>query len=259
MGNKNNELNMKKYNILFACALSQELKTIKSLIKNLNFTALKIDFLQTWVGNYNTIYSLKDYLSKNKTDFIVNIWVCGKASFDLKNDCFQVARIKNNSNFKESLPTIYFKFLDLKSILSSEKVITNTEEMSLEDYVDMESFAIDFVASKEKIPAIILKKPFDFVSLDSKKVDIEAMQNSLKDLDYISLLENISSYLGQNTKNEENYDFYKEHFSFTFSEFEIFKKLVNRYKALHKTDFKDFFERFKNLSKKEFLEIFDKV
>jgi hypothetical protein len=38
---------MKKYNILFACALSQELKIIKSEIKNLNFTALKIDFLQT--------------------------------------------------------------------------------------------------------------------------------------------------------------------------------------------------------------------
>jgi hypothetical protein len=85
------------------------------------------------------------------------------------------------------------------------------------------------------------------------------MQNSLKDLDYNSLLENIVSYLEKNTKNEENYDFYKEHFSFTFSEFEIFKKLVNRYKAIHKKDFRDFFEKNKNLSKKDFLEIFDKV
>jgi hypothetical protein len=123
----------------------------------------------------------------------------------------------------------------------------------------MESFAVDFVATKEKIPAIILKKPFDFVSLDSKKVDIEAMQNSLKDIDYNFLLENIVSYLEKNTKNEENYDFYKEHFSFTFSEFEIFKKLVHRYKAIHKKDFTDFFEKNKNLSKKDFLKIFDKV
>lgn len=250
---------MKKYNILLACALSQELKTIKSIIKDLNFHKLKIDFIQTWVGNYNTIYSLKDYLSKNNADFIVNIWVCGKASSDLKNDFFQVARIKNSSNFKESLPPIFFKFLDLKSILSSEKVITSNDEMLWEDYVDMESFAIDFIASKEKIPTIILKKPFDFVSLDSKKVDIEAMQNSLKDLNYNSLLENISSYLEKNKKNEENYDFYKEHFSFTFQEFEIFKKLVNRYESIHKKDFTDFVEKNKHLSKKEFLEIFDKA
>jgi hypothetical protein len=38
---------MKKYNILVACALSQELKTIKREIKNLNFPKLKIDFAQT--------------------------------------------------------------------------------------------------------------------------------------------------------------------------------------------------------------------
>lgn len=249
---------MKKYNILIICALSQELKMIKSEIKNLNFPELKIDFVQTWVGNYNTIYSLKDYLDKNDIDFLVNIWVCGKASQEVEDDFFQVSRIKNNSNSKESLPTIFFKFLELKSILASEKVITEKAEMIWEDYVDMESFAIDFVSSKEKIPFIILKKPFDFVSLDSKKVHIEAMQNSLKNLDYASLLENIVSYLDKNIKETINLDYYKQYFSFTFTEFEIFKKLVNRYKALHKKDFTEFFEENKNLSKKEFLEIFQK-
>ena len=89
----------------------------------------------------------------------------------------------------------------------------------------MESFAVDFVATKEKLPFIILKKPFDFVSLDSKKVDIKAMQNSLKKLDYKSLLENIVSYLEKNKKDEINIDFYKEYFSLTFAEAEIFKKL----------------------------------
>jgi hypothetical protein len=118
----------------------------------------------------------------------------------------------------------------------------------------MESFAIDFVSSKEKIPHIILKKPFDFVSIESKKVDIEAMQNSLKDLDYNSLLENIVSYLDKNINETINLDFYKEYFSFTFREFEIFKKLVNRYASLHKKDFIEFFEENKALSKKEFLE-----
>ncbi len=250
---------MKKYNILVACALSQELKTIKSEIKKLSFPKLKIDFLQTWVWNYNTLYSLKNYLDKNDIDFLVNIWVCGKAQNNLKNDLFQVARIKNNANSKESLPPIFFKFLDLKSILSSEKVIIESNEMLWEDYVDMESFAIDFVASKEKIPFIILKKPFDFVSIESKKVDIEAMQNSLKDLNYNSLFENIVAYLDKNINEPINLDFYKEYFSFTFREFEIFKKLVNKHKALHKKDFTDFFEKNKNLAKKEFLEIFDKV
>ena len=250
---------MKKYNILFCCALSQELKIVKNEIKKLNFQKLNINFLQTWVGNYNTIYSIKDYLNNNCVDFLINIWVCGKINKKAENDFFQVARIKNSSNLKESIVFIYLKLLNLNSILSSEKVITNNIDMIWENYVDMESYWFNLVSEKEKIPSIIIKKPFDFVSDESKKVDIEEMKNSLIHFDYENLLKEIDKYLDKNYIESINLDYYKDFFSFTFQEFEIFKKQVNRYKALYKKDFLDFFEQNKNLSKKDFLEIFDKT
>lgn len=242
-----------KYNILISCALSHELKIIKETIKKINIFNLDISYLITWVGNYNTIYNLKNHINKNwKPDFVLNFWVVWKAS-NSSDDFFQVYRIINASNKKESIVPIYFKALNLESILSSENVITNEKYLQWEDYVDMESFWINYVASKESLPVILIKKPFDIVWSKSNNVSIEELKNSLKSFDYERILTQIRKYLENNKKDLIDLDYYKTYFKFTFSEFEIFKKNYNKMIA-YKVDFDSFFEENRELAKKEFLE-----
>ena len=66
---------------------------------------------------------------------------------------FKYIEILNATNNKESIVPIYLKYLELKSILSSENVITKETDLFWEDYVDMESFWLNLVSSKEKIPS----------------------------------------------------------------------------------------------------------
>ena len=240
--------------VLFVCALPIELNIIKSEIKNINLRGLKVKFLLSWVWNYNTIFSLKNYIDTNsKPDFIVNIWVCWVSSLKEDLDFFQVYRVKNSSNLKEFLIPIYFNILDLKSILSSDTVITNNKYLIWENYVDMESYGICFVTDKDSIPLIIIKKPFDVISEASKNVNKKDLWESLRNLDYNLLLEKISSFLNNSKgKNSTDLWFYKEYFRFTFSQNEIFKKNYNKFIAFWK-DFSLFFKKNKNLPKKEFL------
>lgn len=251
---------MKKI-VLFVCALPIELKAIKEVVKNLNLIDFKIDFLISWVWSYNTIYSIKDYLTKNqKPDFVINIWVCWTINKKVFNDFFQVYRIKNSSNNREILTPIYIKFLPLKSILSSEKIITNKIEMLEENFVDMESFWIDFICTKEKIPFVIIKKVFDEVWEKSKDVNVEEIKSDLENFNYKDLILQIWKWLEKNKKiinlNENVLKFYKDYFRFTFSELEKFKKSYNKLIA-YNNDFKDFFEENKLLNKKEFLKKLD--
>lgn len=251
-----------KNKLLFVCALPIELKIVKEKVKNLNLTDFDIDFLCLWVWSYNTIYSIKDYLDKNwKPDFVVNIWVCGTSSKSIFDDYFQVYRIKNLENSREVLVPIYIKILPLKSINSSEKIITDKIEMQWEDFVDMESFWVDFVCTKEKLPYIIVKRVFDEVWKESKDVDLVSLKNILADFDYFSLIISIWKWLENNKKNDlinENLDYYKDYFRFTFSEFEQFKKDYSKLKA-YKKDFKNFFEKNKDLKKEEFLSKINKI
>jgi hypothetical protein len=55
-------------------------------------------------------------------------------------DFFQVYRIKNFSNNRELITPIYINLLKFESILSSDKIITDKNEMKDENFVDMESF-----------------------------------------------------------------------------------------------------------------------
>lgn len=223
-------------NILFVIALPIEANIIKEELKNIKINDIKIDFLISWVGNYNTIFNLNNYiLTKNKPDFIINIWVCWKIINE--NDFIQIYRIKNASNNKESLPPIYFEILPLKSILSSEKIITSSDEMIWEYFCDMESYWVDFIANKLNIPHIIIKKPFDLVSNDSKNVDINTLKNSLKWFDYEKLLNLIVDFLNKNSKfNFEILNIFKAKHKLTFSEFEMLKKYFNKEIAFWKTE-----------------------
>lgn len=240
---------MKK--ILFVVALPQELKIIKEEIKALKST-FKVDFLLSWVWNYNVIYSLKDYIfTKWKPDFLINIWVCWARNNDFL-DFFQVYRIKNYSNQREIISPSFFKFFPLKSILSSEKIITCKNDLWKEDFVDMESFWVDFICSREEIPYLIIKKPFDIISENSKKVDLIDLQNNLKNFDYLDFFEKIGIFLEKNKK--ENFEkeiwILKEKFRLTFSETEMLRKYINK-KISFWGDFSDIFEELRSLDKKE--------
>lgn len=238
---------MKK--ILFTIALPQELKIIKEEVKSLK-TNFKIDFLLTWVGNYNVIYNLKDYIEKKwKPDFIINIWVCGIKNNIFK-DFFQVYKIKNFLNCKESICPIFFKFLDLKWIYSSEKVITNKNDLLEENFVDMESFWIDFICSKENIPYLIFKKPFDIIWEKSNNVSIKDLENSLKNFSYKELFKNIELFLNDNKNEnfEEEILILKEKFKLTFSQTEILRKYINKEIAFW-DEFKEVYENILCLDK----------
>lgn len=240
--------------ILFVVALAPELKSIKKEVKKLLVPNLIVDFLLVWVGNYNTIYNFKNYLDKNwNPDFVVNMWVCWKI-VDVKDIFVQIYRIKNLADWKEKVCPIYLQIWELKSIASSEKIITSIEDLHAEQYVDMESFWIDFVCSKEKIPYIILKFPFDNIWKNSLNVSLSDLENLFLWFNYKKLIEEIKDYLEKNIKNIFNdLDYYKNYFRFTFLEFEIFKKNHNKFTALW-FDFDKYFEENSYLSKEIFLE-----
>jgi hypothetical protein len=93
----------------------------------------------------------------------------------------------------------------------------------------MESYAIDLVSSEEKIPYIIIKKPFDIVSKSSLKIDPQKFENCLNDFNYKKLLDSIISFL---KTNEDPAEILKQKqlkktlkiYKFSFSEQEIWKK-----------------------------------
>lgn len=241
--------------ILFTIALPIEAKIIKQEIKNLALKSWKIDTLITWVWVLNTIYAIKDYIDKNgKPDFIVNIWVCGKKD-DSKNDFFQVYRIKNLSNNKEALCPIYIKNLPLESLACSDKIITNSSEMWDEHFVDMESFWIDFICDKEKIPYIIIKKPFDIVSKDSLQVSKDELEKSLQWFPYENLINQIENFLFQNKKEsfENSIQKLKDSYRLTFSETQILKTHINKNIAFWEKE-NSIIEWLAQLSQKDLLE-----
>ncbi|MDD5769689.1 MAG: hypothetical protein PHE25_01870 [Candidatus Gracilibacteria bacterium] len=243
--------------ILFAIALSQELKILKEEFKNLKIR--NIDFLLTGVGVLNTIYSIKDYISKNKKpDFIINIGVCGKIN-DCFLDFFQVYRIKNLANNKEIICPIYINFGNLKSIASSDKIITSFNELENESFVDMESAGIDFICDKEKIPYIIIKKPFDIVSKNSKKVDLKSLEDSLRGFNYLGLIREIENFISKNTKNnfDEGISNLKQKLKLTFSENELLKKYINKNIAFGSPE-ENIFKNLDLLNKKEILDLIKK-
>jgi hypothetical protein len=120
----------------------------------------------------------------------------------------------------------------------------------------MESFWIDFVCSREEIPYLIIKKPFDLISDNSKKVDLNDLQNCLKNFNYSELFGKIESFLQENEKEsfEKEILILKEKFRLTFTETEMLKKYINK-KISFWWDFSNIFEELSGLEKKDILDI----
>lgn len=116
----------------------------------------------------------------------------------------------------------------------------------------MESYGIDFVCTKFKVPYAIFKLPFDTVSSKSKEVSQQKLAATMNHFPYEALIRKLEVFFSTHQTQQIHLDIYKETFSFTYAEFEIFKKLYTKWIALEK-DFKRFFKENKNLKKTEFL------
>jgi len=245
--------------ILFIAALPAELNSIKKEVKKLRLVWIRAKFFLSWVWNYKTLYNLKHHLDNltEKPDFLVNIWLCWKTK-SASDNIFQVYRILWAANTRELLCPIYIDFLAKQSLLSSEKVIITSDGMQWESYVDMESYAIDTIGTEEKIPYIIIKKPFDIVSEASKNIDLEKFVDCLSDIGYTGLTSTIQKFLEKHhDKDEELRQKYLletlKIYNFTFSEKEIWKKSYAKYISAW-WNYREFLRENWKLIKKLFLE-----
>jgi len=182
--------------ILVVAAMPNELKAIKEWIKSAKLKEnLNIDYLCCGIWNYETISSLENYLTKNpEPTFVWNIWICGYWNLNNENrsEPVQVASVINIHTEKEMIVPPFLQIAPLKTCFSSEIVIYKKPEFQKEIwiidnemYFDMESWWIEFIASKYKFPRLILKVPFDFIG-DG---------NSVKQKNYKELSEKITDIL----------------------------------------------------------------
>ena len=200
--------------ILVVAAMPNELKAIKEWIKSANLKEnLDIDYLCCGVWNYETISSLEHYLTENQEPtFIWNIWICGywNPNNEKKSEPVQVASVINIHTEKEFIIPPFLHIASLKNCFCSENVVSQKpkfqkEIWTIDDemYFDMESWWIEFVASKYKYPRLILKVPFDFIGEDEsvkeknyKELSLK-INEILKTLPYHDYLEKILSWINQ--------------------------------------------------------------
>ena len=178
--------------LLVVAAMPQELKSIKQWIKSANLKLnLNIDYLCTWIWNYETIYSLEHYLSLHKEPiFIWNIWVCWYWNFkneEISNP-IQVASIMNIHTEKEIICPPFLELAPFRTCFSSENVIrsfpSSLKKISTvndEYYFDMESWWIEFISLKYKIPHIILKIPLDLIGCVNSSLSEKSYYNLFKE------------------------------------------------------------------------------
>ena len=200
--------------ILVVAAMPNELKAIKEWIKSANLREkLNIDYLCCGIWNYETISSLENYLTKNpEPTFVWNIWICGYWNLNNENrsEPVQVASVINIHTEKEMIVPPFLQIAPLKTCFSSENVIYKKPEFQKEIwiiddemYFDMESWWVEFIASKYKYPRLILKIPFDFIAEDkdvkmkSYKELNEKIIEILKSLPYHDYLEKIIEWIKQ--------------------------------------------------------------
>lgn len=201
--------------ILVVAAMPNEMKSIKEWIKSANLKAnLDIGFLCCGIWNYETVSSLENYFTKNsEPTFIWNIWICGywNPNNEKKANPIQVSNIINIHTEKEVIIPPFLQIAPLKTCFSGENVIYRKPEfkreiwtMDDEMYFDMESRWIEFVASRYKLPHLILKIPFDFVWKETedlkKENSFKDMLVYLEDLPYHDYLKKILSWI--NNQNE---------------------------------------------------------
>jgi len=247
------------YQILVVWALSQELNIVRKQIKNANVAWLKIDFLQTWMWNYNAIFALTQKLEKKQYDFVVNIWVSGYI-WTKKEDVYQIGHIIDIFSQKELIVPSILNFTSIASCISSNLPVSKVENdlfhflkkdtklfsknILLNDLTlfDMESFGIEFVLEKYNLPRIILKVPIDKIWKETENFDYNLALGKLENsINYFDLLEKIKSYLDKQ-ETQLNLDKYYNKLLFSQRQKEIFNFLYRKYQVLVWDDFDKYFE-----------------
>ena len=160
--------------ILVVAATPSELNAIKTGIKSAWIKSnMNIDYLCSWIWCYETISILEQYLTlHSEPTFIWNIWICWywNPNNEKVTDPIQVATVMNVHSEKELIIPIFTQIAQLKNCFSSENIINKKPVFSKkvwtfndEMFFDMECRWIEFVASKHKLPRLVLKFPFDFI------------------------------------------------------------------------------------------------
>jgi len=190
--------------ILLCYATAWEWKIIKEQIKNLNLKInLDITYLCTWMWMYETIFNLTKVLNNQDFDIVLNIGVCGYINERKYPDWpghgrIQVARTVNLTTNKELIVPIFVELGSLESIGCSEKIINVKWEiinykLQTINYIDMESWAIEYVCDKFRIPRVILKIPVDKIGeeeFNKRKGEILLAEN----LNYWKMIERLMNY-----------------------------------------------------------------
>jgi len=251
------------FKILVSCATSKELQVVKSQIKKLSLP-LKVDFLQTWMWNYSTIFSLTQKLSLNNYDFVLNIWVCG-ARWNAKPGLYQISNIFDFEAFKELIVPDFVEISYPATCISANKPLKTSDLKKFFDklpvdflLMDMESFGFESVMQKFNLPRLILKVPVDFTDEQLEKFSFEKALNLLASIEYEKIFTKVSDFLNKLPSNEEN--FYG--LPFTVSEKEIFNFLSKKYKFVY-GDFDKFIKEFlvanESLNKKQQAKLLIKI
>ena len=186
--------------LIVCCATPWELKTVKWEIKKLQLKKnLDIFYLCTGIWNYETIYSLTNYLSTNSEEnfFLLNIWICWYRKVDTATPpkFIQIWRIKNIHTNKELLPPLPFILWEIQSCYSSENIVLKAPNNDTIWFVDMESRGIEICCNKYNIPHIFLKVPYDRIGQETKKFNKElACKTLTENIDYEKVITEILSY-----------------------------------------------------------------
>ena len=208
--------------ILVVVATPFEMKLIKAGIKAANIKSnLNIEYLYCGIWNYETIFAMENYLTINpEPTFIWNIWICGyrNPEKEKKSEPIQIATIMNIHTEKECIIPPFLEVAPMRNCFCSENVIFEKPifekkiwTINDERYFDMESRWIEFVASKHKLPRLILKVPFDFIGdetceiYNNWKIDKEKMIQIwilLENLPYNDYLVKILERIKQQEKME---------------------------------------------------------
>lgn len=198
--------------LLVIAATPIELNAVKRWIKSANIKSnFDIDFLCTWIWNYEVIYSLEHYLATyTKPIFIWNIWICGYRNVEHNESMepVQISSVINIYTEKEYVCPPFLQLAPFWTLISSESIITEIPKYIKDKwlnnmcYFDMESWWIELISIKHKFPSLILKVPFDFIGVDSvslfsKYNRVKTSENIFKMLNNLPYCEYLNKILSR--------------------------------------------------------------
>lgn len=154
---------------------------------------------------------------------------------------------------KEICVPVFFEFAKISSIACSEVPVFDPEIIQEENYVDMESYAIEKVCEHFRVPRIILKVPVDKIWYETKNFNIKNAQKLLDEhINFEKLFLMIEKYLEKLPQKSHNKTYYSSH-RFTVSEKVILEKYIAKYESLSGENYENFLQKHKSLEKKSFL------